>query len=454
MLSLLVPSAEFEVAADEATAAVVKAAQRAFGPTARVLPYGSLVQGTHIQGSDMDLCVHAPCWNQSSCLRQLDNSTQVLALKKLVRELPDSFHVVEMRFSKHIRVPIVVLRFISSKGQEVETDISMGIAFDGVQKGRLDKMIRRALMRVPQALPFIQLVKHWARSEGLNKAYEGFLNSLGWALLVLHWFTKEGAVNGSLFDAEGDMPLALNDKGWLSPPLESGTIEALSRQDLADFFRMVADYEELLSRQHSQDSGAWGVSLVDTRPVQGPADDTSPFFLEDPGARLACGRLQNVARALRMKCWKTILRKCRAAATALCGDETTAASWAHNLALRAEAEKHFSGLHAEASCHGFSPAGEGGTRHSPSSVKRPCPREPLGLHVSAPPAKRLCDDRARPEHDSILAEVYPEHSHRPLARVGDSSSTEADCPSSSEAVATSSRGASTGPGGSAWSWKR
>merc|ERR1740121_2764110 len=88
---------------------------------------------------------------------------------------------------------------------EIETDISVGTSFEGVEKGLCDRLIRRLLAVCPRAMHLVRNVKLWAKVEKPNKAYDGFLNSLGWTLLVLQYFLDRGEISTvQLYDEEPD----------------------------------------------------------------------------------------------------------------------------------------------------------------------------------------------------------------------------------------------------------
>lgn len=200
-LAQLRPTPSFEAAAHEALAALGRVAQQAFGPEAQVRPFGSLLQGAHLLGSDLDVCIEVPGLNLQGTDashggddKGLGNAKQVMALRRLMLALPCGFAVKETRFFERIRVPILVLEYRGSGSQTVEADISMGCRDEktGVEKGFTDRLIRRVLERVPRALPLVLLVKQWAKAQGLNKSFQGFLNSLGWTLLCLFFPGRSG----------------------------------------------------------------------------------------------------------------------------------------------------------------------------------------------------------------------------------------------------------------------
>merc|ERR1719215_859108 len=141
----LAPPPEFEEAVQEALTAVQEAVKQVFGDEAWVLPFGSLIQGVPLKGSDLDLCMEVPGVVAAVASNgKPDNSQQVTALRRLMKKLPNSFHVIETRFFKHIKVPIIILEYVSSSGIKVETDISVGVTFEGVEKGFTDRLVRRA----------------------------------------------------------------------------------------------------------------------------------------------------------------------------------------------------------------------------------------------------------------------------------------------------------------------
>lgn len=352
----LAPQPEFEESVQEALTAVQEAVKQVFGDEAWVLPFGSLVQGVPLKGSDLDLCMEVPGVVAGVAGNgKADNSQQVTALRRLMKKLPNSFRVVETRFFKHIKVPIIILEYVSSAGLKVETDISVGVTFEGVEKGFTDRLVRRVLACTPRALHAVRLIKVWAKVENLNKAYEGFLNSLGWTLLVVYFFMARGEVIPDSLDMEEATERGLDDGATLPLPLYAGTDDDVpSGEEIAEFFDMVASFDEW---PVSDASAAWGISLVDRGdddessqhigmykmssmpPIKKQWSDQIDVFLEDPGIKMAVGRSENVARALKKGPWLTTLNKAREAATSLRADSTSAADdWVADLITRAEAD--------------------------------------------------------------------------------------------------------------------
>eukprot|EP00929_Paragymnodinium_shiwhaense_P081623 TRINITY_DN42760_c0_g1_i1.p1 TRINITY_DN42760_c0_g1~~TRINITY_DN42760_c0_g1_i1.p1 ORF type:complete len:605 (-),score=105.61 TRINITY_DN42760_c0_g1_i1:46-1860(-) len=336
VLAQLSPSASYEHAAQEAVLAMTEAVQKVFGREAAVMTFGSFVQGVPLHESDLDLCVDVPGLEVPEPVGpngKPGNDKQVGSLRRLLRVLREArhkFRIIEERLFKHIRVPIVILAFKSTLKTEIETDISVGTSYDGVEKGHTDRLIRRIVSRTPAVLPMMRLVKQWAKVKGLNKAYEGFLNSLGWALLVIYFFFQRGDASPGLFYDEEE-----SERDPLPPPLSSEPHEEPSVDDLAAFFEMVAEFDSMRASPREAGQGPLGISLLDASEARGEARDMSPFYLEDPGIRMAVDKVENVARALKDYTWSTIMRKCKEEAqklrTAAEEDSDAVISWADAL---------------------------------------------------------------------------------------------------------------------------
>lgn len=351
----LAPPESFEAAARDALSAVDRTVKAVFGGAASVLPFGSLVQGAHLRGSDLDLCIRLPgdasldVDGAASGAKQ-DNSSQVAALKRLTGRLPATFRVLETRFWKNIKVPIAILAYGGACGERIEADVSVGALSGGVEKGYADRLVRRVLARCPRALHTVRVVKLWAKAEQLNKAYDGFLNALGWTLLVLFFFMQRGECMPSILHEEEESEHGL-DTGPLPPPLpgceESELIDeehcdVPTCSDVADFFDWLPDYSAAWPEDGAVEGETWAISLVDGElvEVQVPTAgkkwaDQCSFFIEDPAARLAKCESENVARSLKKEPWRATLEKCRAAANTLRAcDATKGAAWLSNLLQR------------------------------------------------------------------------------------------------------------------------
>lgn len=383
----LSPPAKFDAALREAMAAVDRTVRQTFGATARVQPYGSIVQGAQLQGSDLDLAVDLPDVNLDAMKNgKSDNTQQVKALQRIMHKLSNEFWVIETRFFKHIKVPILILGYSGPSGEEVETDISVGVEYEGVEKGHTDRLVRRILARAPRALHMVRVIKIWAKTEGLNKAFDGFLNALGWTLLVLFFFISRGEATTEMLEDEEENERGPGGDGSVPPPLsvsndasseEVDLTDIPSGEDVAEFFDMVAEFEDW--PPDPEEGTQFIISLVDGAMAPVPKtggkqwSDTCDFFLEDPGPRVATGRSENVARALRKGTWQTTLRKCREAATALRADgEESANSWLRELLQKADAAKS-AGAAAAAKANAAKKRpwpGQGGANDAQQNAKR------------------------------------------------------------------------------------
>mmetsp|Transcript_29189 Transcript_29189/g.52931 ORF Transcript_29189/g.52931 Transcript_29189/m.52931 type:complete len:767 (+) Transcript_29189:63-2363(+) len=329
-LAALLPSQDFEAAARTALKSIEDLVQKIFGPRARVKPYGSLVQGSHLQGSDLDLCLDCP-WLLEGLDQKKLHAAQVNALTRMSKQLPASFVVQETRFWWHVRVPILILEYTVASGEKIQVDISVGgFDFAGVEKGYVDLLIQGVFAQAPKALALVLLVKQWAKVEGLNKAFDGFLNPLGWTLLCLYFLMRRGEVLPEAFvrPPEGNLPC-------LAPPRAIAALTSLvpSTSELAEFFEDVASFQEWLPDSRTTQGGPRGISLLPFKEVQGSSGDKGAFYLEDPAARLVANKSENVARALKEDTWRLVLQRCRGAAKALRAGSAEAASaaWARRL---------------------------------------------------------------------------------------------------------------------------
>jgi len=272
-------------------------------------------------------------WNCLGGKQPLNRCQQVRLLQYLMSGLPASFRVKETRFFGSTCVPILILEYRHFSGETVEVDISVGDSDEktGMEKGYTDRLIRKALERTPRALPLVLLVKQWAKAQGVNKAYEGFINSLGWSLLCLFFLMGRGELPPETFQksaepceanmAQREQLAAEGSAGAASlaypPPLlrSHATDAKLSDEDVAGFFEAVAGF----APQRPASGGPTGISLCAGSEITGPASERAPFYIEDPGLMLATGQGENVARALTEATWRTILGRCKEAARALRG---------------------------------------------------------------------------------------------------------------------------------------
>lgn len=341
----LAPSAEFEEALGEALEAVAQAMQQVFGEGTQPIPFGSIVQGVHLTGSDLDLCFDVPGEDADICSleRGADNTRQVSHLKQLLAGMRQTFRVIETRLWKNMKVPIIILGYQTTSGEEIEADISVGTWFDGVEKGFADRLIRRLLAQSARALHLTRLVKLWAKVEKVNKAYDGFLNSLGWTLLVLYFCMQRGYVCPTqMHEEEPDERGLGGDVSVLPPPLhvDSDEDELPGAEEVAEFFEWVASWETWWAQEPLESgAGLRALSVVDGAIITAPGAtkqwaDQSDFFIEEPGVRMAKDVTENLARSLKEGTWGLTIERCSAAAAELRADADSPGAadvWIDNL---------------------------------------------------------------------------------------------------------------------------
>ncbi|CAE7926922.1 unnamed protein product [Symbiodinium sp. KB8] len=316
-LATLLPSTSFQAMLTEALALVQEVALRCLSSDAEVKPFGSLLQGTFLEGSDLDLYITtAAMGNQSQ--GHLWHKVQVSHLQRLMQGLPASFQVKETRLDWHVRVPILILDFLPAATPSgdhfppIQVDVSMGdLDSSGVRKGHVDRLIQGALSRSPKAACLVLLVKRWAKIEGLNKSFEGHLSPLAWTLLCLYFLVVTDRLQQNALTASGwDVP---------SPPSAQLCESCVSHEELAEFFDMVAGFQKFLESREKDRRGPMGIRLMpDCRPLTGRPDDPAVFFLEDPAARAVSINGVNVARGVKSpEKWRHLLSRCQGAAKAL-----------------------------------------------------------------------------------------------------------------------------------------
>jgi len=358
----LAPPASFLEAAQEAMAKMDEAVKEMYGDEASVFPCGSFVQGLPLESSALDLCIDVPGdtgFSHGANSGNRNHSAQTSFLQRLLGKLmvTGSFRLLETRFGKQTETPIIVLRFESSQGQGVETHISVGIETDGVRKDLTDRIVRRLLAYSPRALHLARLVKLWARASKLNKAYDGFLSSLGWMLLVLYFFIEKGELSNEVVHFEEPDELGHGgDRSWLPPALhcsldaELMLEEVPSKDDLADFFEWVT--ATVANWPEDPPGGAWAISIVDgtlieVLPPDKKCQANSKFYLEDPGSKITKDISKSIARSLTTGSWKTTLDQCKSISAKLRAQSPEDASaWFTNLLQQSKAETEGAGVAA------------------------------------------------------------------------------------------------------------
>lgn len=361
----LAPHALRQIDLEQALASFNKILKKAYGEDTLAIPHGSVLQGAHLESSDLHLMFNVPgeeapaTENEDGTPVKVDSSKQILALNKVIAAAKGPFRVVESgRMTKTSKVPHVVLSF-KAQGSAVDLQISIGTELNDVDRSLTDKIIRRVISRTAKILHTVRIVKLWARAEKLSKAADGHLCPLGWALLVLYFYFERGDVNGAHFYEEeanengkdGDLT-ALPPLLFTSTPEEELTKEELEagvpeRQDLADFFEWVNTFDTWWPKDRPLSAvedgvGLWALSLVDGAVIEIPdqkkqVPTQADLYIEDPGIKITNGTSENVAASLKSSSWKTALSRCGVAAAALRSEKEKAADqWLFQVLQKAQ----------------------------------------------------------------------------------------------------------------------
>ena len=132
-----------------------------------VVPFGSFVQGTCCESSDLDLALVCPPGHRGV--------SQLEKLALLAASEASGFVVVEEIYSA--RVPLLRLR---ERASGLEVDVSVGDR----SADKADRAVAENMMGL-DGHEIIVLVKTWARRRCVQGAYGGFLSSYSWTLLCL-----------------------------------------------------------------------------------------------------------------------------------------------------------------------------------------------------------------------------------------------------------------------------
>jgi len=160
LIKKITPSPQYESCMKEAVRILRGVASKCLnsGEGIRSFCFGSILQSTHFEGSDVDLCIEIPGGDND------DHSYQIQTLRTLcekVHELSGGrLRIKEQRLAMKIKVPLVVLVFVGGgDGLHVEMDVSV-CGFGQVEAGRAssaakgftDSIVREILRRRPESI--------------------------------------------------------------------------------------------------------------------------------------------------------------------------------------------------------------------------------------------------------------------------------------------------------------
>ncbi|CAJ1461542.1 unnamed protein product, partial [Effrenium voratum] len=262
---MLAPSRDFEVAVLETFDAVKALVKSTFGSSAQVLPFGSFVQGAHLQDSDLDVCIDLP-------KRSLEGAAQQEVLRKLLGHCGSApWRVVEARLQKSVKVPIIIVRYTTSD-IEVEVDISVGLQCQNLRKDFTDRLVRAVLEDRPMVVDLLRLVKTWARLERLHKAWDGFISSLGWTLIVLFFCIQTKKLDEHRRWSKDSVGFLLAMLAVPEPRRKCN--QALIQQHLLEFFVWLSETAKICAR---------GTGKADCAGLRRPDGVVTPAFSGHPG---------------------------------------------------------------------------------------------------------------------------------------------------------------------------
>lgn len=145
----------------------------------KVVMYGSSTTGLLLPGSDVDIAVILPKEDDEHQRRnrgpQAPKRTEVLAF---LMKCAISAKMREPELIASARVP--VLRYRDPKAH-VDVDITLG----GDDATLLSRFIRRHLQVDNRVWELCMAVKYWARCRRISGAPEGYINAIGWTIMVI-----------------------------------------------------------------------------------------------------------------------------------------------------------------------------------------------------------------------------------------------------------------------------
>jgi len=304
-----------------------------------IIEFGSTVQDTHIDGSDVDVSLGIQCGTVEAQIRRLSDLTHLLLGHKNFRL---------RRTIYGARVPIVTLTYLplgerslycdqckqqfkkpqdidnhelqvahTSRHTRIELDISCGnTKADGTPKNTTDIVIRDLLELDQTGLSrdVVRLVKVFAKGKRFDRAKEHYFNSLSWTLMTIF-----------VLQVEGVLPPACKRHERHVPPVEAPSVDDLVKAVLR-FIIWLRD----IGNEWSVHGHKAVVSVYDSNCYSQPPDgkyilDRHVVVLEDPGNRQYRGTYDNTARTVGFVEWQHIVDECQRALDCLEKDEVSEA---------------------------------------------------------------------------------------------------------------------------------
>lgn len=263
---------------------------------------GSYRQNTHLMASDLDLSLEVVT-SETGVVRSSGWCAHIISgLQDYIRKQHDSpFNIKLMLLTA--RVPVLKLDFYTDSGVlEVDLTVETDLSKRARVLYRDDVVARLLEFADPLANTLCRLVKHWAKTHFLNSAFEGTLNSLSWALLVVSYLQQQGMIPS--FDDLPNRPRPVYTDARIIPQLRG-------------FYGWMVD---VIGSQPMV------IDIVHGTCVPGPATMQQPLCLKDPDGMAP--ENSNTAQTLQFGPWQRIIDECARSAACLFfikgyGDEQT-----------------------------------------------------------------------------------------------------------------------------------
>lgn len=145
---------------------------------AKVYAYGSSTSGVALGDSDFDVCVVLP-GSKHVDKAFFGKDFAIKCLKALQRQaITDRMKNVNLVASAN--VPVL-------KYHDVDVDMDIDVTFGSDESVLVARLIRQHVIEDVRIWNICLLVKQWAKNRLVCGAYEGYINSLGWVIMVIYF---------------------------------------------------------------------------------------------------------------------------------------------------------------------------------------------------------------------------------------------------------------------------
>ncbi|KAK1295821.1 hypothetical protein QJS10_CPB15g00699 [Acorus calamus] len=141
-------------------------------PDARLCLYGSCANSFGVSNCDIDVCLAIEC----------DGTSKPEILTKLA-DILQSENLQNVQALTHARVPIVKL-------MDPSTGISCDICINNLLAVVNTKLLKDYAQIDGRLRQLAFIVKHWAKSRGVNETYRGTLSSYAYVLMCIHFLQQ------------------------------------------------------------------------------------------------------------------------------------------------------------------------------------------------------------------------------------------------------------------------